>query len=60
MSAHTPPPSAETHAPAPGRLAAVLVGGAVLLLAGAGLLLWASQGAAVFNDVVLAALAWCF
>ncbi|WP_349368083.1 hypothetical protein [Salinarimonas sp.] len=62
MNAHTPPPPAETDAaaPAPGRLAAVLVGGAVFLLAGAGLLLWASQGAAVFNDVVLAALAWCF
>jgi hypothetical protein len=62
MNTHTPPPPSGTdtvHAPR-GRLAALLVVGAVAMLAGAGLLLWASQGAAVFNDVVLAALAWCF
>lgn len=29
-------------------------------LAGAGLLMWAAQGDAVFTQVVLAALAWCF
>lgn len=29
-------------------------------LAGAGLLMWAAQGDAVFAQVVLAALAWCF
>ncbi|WP_372422217.1 hypothetical protein [Salinarimonas chemoclinalis] len=43
-----------------GRAAAVLVALGVVALAGAGLLMWASQGPAVFNEVVLAALAWCF
>jgi len=38
----------------------MLLGAAVMLLAGAGLLLWWSRGAAVFADVMLAAVAWCF
>jgi glucose dehydrogenase len=42
------------------RLALALGGGAFLCLAGAGLLLWSRQGSAVFADVVLAAVAWCF
>ena len=37
-----------------------LVSAAVACLVLAGLLLWASRGDAVFGDVVLAALAWCF
>ena len=42
------------------RPALVVTVAAVLCLVGAGLLLWARQGTAVFNDTVLAALAWCF
>ncbi|WP_194164625.1 hypothetical protein [Microvirga thermotolerans] len=41
-------------------LGRVLIAGAVLCLVGAGGLLWWRQGAAVFSDVVSAALAWCF
>ena len=37
-----------------------LVAAAVVCLVAAGLVLWASRGDAVFTDVVLAALAWCF
>jgi hypothetical protein len=37
-----------------------LLAGAMLLLAAGGLLLWWSRGAAVFGDIVLAAVAWCF
>ncbi|HEX2138062.1 MAG TPA: hypothetical protein VHG30_19585 [Microvirga sp.] len=37
-----------------------LVAAAVVCLVAAGLVLWASRGDAVFADVVLAALAWCF
>jgi hypothetical protein len=42
------------------RPARVLVAGAAICLVGAGLLLWWHRGAAVFSDVVLAAIAWCF
>lgn len=58
----TPPATPERTAPAApvSRAAVLLVGLAFAALAGAGLLLWSVQGPAVFNDVVLAALAWCF
>lgn len=52
-------PDARAAPPVP-RAAALLAGLAVAALAGAGLLLWSAQGPAVFTDVVLAALAWCF
>jgi hypothetical protein len=43
------------------RLASVLLGVTGLALVGAGALLWARHGEAVFIDnPVLAALAWCF
>jgi hypothetical protein len=45
---------------APSRLGWALVGGAVVCLTAAGLLLWSRTGEAVFSDMVLAALAWCF
>ncbi|WP_043538610.1 hypothetical protein [Salinarimonas rosea] len=48
------------EAAGPGRAPAILVSLGVAALAGAGLLMWAAQGPAVFNEVVLAALAWCF
>jgi hypothetical protein len=38
----------------------IVTAAATLCLVGAGLLLWQRQGAAVFSDTVLAALAWCF
>jgi hypothetical protein len=38
----------------------VLVACALALVVAAGLLLWWRFGAAIFNDMVLAALAWCF
>jgi hypothetical protein len=41
-------------------LRSCLLVASVACLVGAGLLLWSQQGDAVFNDVVLAALAWCF
>ena len=50
----------EREAFRPSRLGRVLVLASVACLVGAGLLLWARQGDAVFSDVVLAALAWCF
>jgi len=37
-----------------------LIGAAVATLVVAGLVLWGSRGDAVFGDMVLAALAWCF
>ncbi|MGP9822681.1 hypothetical protein ACTZWW_21865 [Salinarimonas sp. NSM] len=61
-----PRPDSESGEPAtqvaatPSRAAATLVALGVAALAGAGLLMWAAQGPAVFNEVVLAALAWCF
>lgn len=41
-------------------LGRLLIGGAVACLIGVGGILWWRQGGAVFNDMVLAALAWCF
>lgn len=55
-----PAPAVEHRAPRLGRWGAVFVGLGVAALAAAGLLLWAAQGPAVFNEVVIAALAWCF
>jgi hypothetical protein len=43
-----------------GRAALIVTAAAALCLVGAGLLLWARHGAAVFSDTVIAALAWCF
>jgi hypothetical protein len=37
-----------------------LVAAAIGSLVIAGLLLWTSRGDAVFSDMVLAAIAWCF
>jgi hypothetical protein len=37
-----------------------LLAGAVLCLVGSGGLLWWRYGGAVFNDLVLTTLAWCF
>lgn len=50
-------PSSEAPRSLAGR---ALVIAAVALLVVAGLFLWGSRGDAVFGDVVLAALAWCF
>ncbi len=47
-------------APRASRPALLVAAAAALCLVGAGLLLWGRQGAAVFGDTVLAALAWCF
>ena len=38
----------------------ILVLATVACLVGAGLLLWARSGDAIFSDLVLTALAWCF
>jgi hypothetical protein len=43
-----------------GRAGFVLVVASVVFLVVAGLLLWKRSGDAVFSDLVLAALAWCF
>jgi hypothetical protein len=40
-------------------IAGGLWAGAILAVVGAGLVLWSARGAAVFTDVVSAALAWC-
>lgn len=42
------------------RVSLVLVALGMALLAAAGLLLWWRYGPAVFGDMVLSALAWCF
>jgi hypothetical protein len=42
------------------RPALALAAAAALCLVGAGLLLWARHGSAVFGDMVVTALAWCF
>lgn len=69
LSSHAAPPTtvsgpdgaeSPVAAPGPGRLGLALVAAGVIALVGAGLLLWAAQGPAVFTEVVLAALAWCF
>ena len=44
----------------PSRALLIATAAVVLCLVGAGLLMWSRQGAAVFGDTVLAALAWCF
>ncbi|GGK29024.1 hypothetical protein [Salinarimonas ramus] len=64
MSNRASPPAAE-NATEPGaarisRAGVILLALGVASLAGAGLMMWAVQGPAVFNEVVLAALAWCF
>lgn len=46
--------------PTAGRAGRVLMAGAVLSLCAAGLLLWSERGAAIFNETVIAAIAWCF
>ncbi len=38
----------------------VLIGTAIVCLVLSGVLLWARHGDAIFSDLVLAALAWCF
>ncbi|MBB4042115.1 hypothetical protein GGR34_003800 [Microvirga flocculans] len=42
------------------RARAGLIAGAVLCVTAAGGLLWWRYGGSVFNDLVLAGLAWCF
>ena len=42
------------------RFGRALLASAVACLVAAGLLLWWRRGTAVFSDMVLAALAWCF
>lgn len=42
------------------RTGRALILAAVLCLMGAGGLLWWHQGGAIFNDLVLTTLAWCF
>jgi hypothetical protein len=42
------------------RIGMSLVAGAVLCLVASGGLLWWRYGGAVFNDLVLTTLAWCF
>lgn len=49
------------HAPIrPTRIGVVLLGLTGVFFIAAGGLLWWRHGAAVFNDYVIAALAWCF
>lgn len=50
----------EQEGPRLSRLAVSLLAGAAAALVGAGLVMWAAFGPAVFSDVVLAAVAWCF
>ncbi len=42
------------------RAGVMLLAGAISCLVAAGGLLWWRYGGAVFNDMVLSALAWCF
>jgi hypothetical protein len=42
------------------RASVILLAGAVLCLVASGGLMWWRYGGAVFNDMVLSALAWCF
>lgn len=46
--------------PRPARTAPLLFAGAGLLFIAAGGVLWWRNGASVFTDMALAALAWCF
>jgi hypothetical protein len=56
LDADRPEPMPGAHRAA-GRL---LAAATVACLVGAGLLLWARSGEAIFSDLVLSALAWCF
>lgn len=49
-----------TDADRPARTVLILLGLTGLSFIAAGGLLWWRHGAAVFNDYVIAALAWCF
>ena len=42
------------------RAGVILLAGAVFCLVASGGLMWWRYGGAVFNDMVLAGLAWCF
>jgi hypothetical protein len=56
-----PEAGTEAHHDRPLRRAGlVLWGAAGLCLLAAGLVLWNARGAAVFTDVLAAAIAWCF
>ena len=46
--------------PSPSRLGRALIGAAVACVVAAGILLWSRHGDAVFSDMVLTAVAWCF
>src|SRR3954452_22303792 len=46
--------------PSPSPLGRALIGAAVGCVVAAGILLWSRHGDAVFSDMVLTALAWCF
>lgn len=50
----------DSAAPGWGRLGMALWAGAGLCLLATGLVLWDARGAAVFTDVLSAAIAWCF
>ena len=50
----------ETRKIADARIGRVLIGAAVGCLVAVGGVLWWRQGGAVFNDMILAGLAWCF
>jgi len=62
MRAELPMPlnSPDRLAESRGLASPTLVVAAVACLMLAGIVLWASRGEAVFGEVVLAALAWCF
>jgi hypothetical protein len=52
---------ATADVPSSGRVFALALGGAALaMLLGAGGLLWWRHGDAVFSEIALAGLAWCF
>lgn len=52
--------AAPHEAPGLGRAIVGLVAGAAAMTIAAGGLLWWRYGGAVFNDMVVAGLAWCF
>jgi hypothetical protein len=52
--------SESSNGPATSWAARALMVGGLLSLLVAGLVLWSDRGAAVFNETVLAAIAWCF
>jgi hypothetical protein len=51
---------ANSRPPGDARLGFLLIAAAVACLIAIGGVLWWRQGGAVFNDMVLSALAWCF